>query len=105
MKTITVFFIALACFIQAAGSALAQGRAAPTVDAQSQHTVIHGDDLHLLAAYYYRDPRRWRAIYEANAARLRGENLLLPGDVLTIPSDGQKPFPMAYGAWRELVGQ
>ena len=49
------------------------------------HTVVVGDTLWDLAQQYYGDPFDWRRIWEANRADVADPNLILPGQVLTIP--------------------
>ena len=49
-----------------------------------EHTVSKGDNLMLLAGYYYRDPRQWREIYSDNSSVLGDPNLLIPGTVLRV---------------------
>ncbi len=54
----------------------------------STHTVMDGDTLWDLAQEYYGDPVDWRRIWDANRGGITDPNLILPGQVLTIP-DGQ----------------
>ncbi len=80
----------------------------PIGDAQAavadvSHTVVNGDNLHLLAGYYYCDPRLWMEIYRANKKLIRNASVLSPGMVLTIPAGKMHCFPMAYNEWREKV--
>ena len=49
------------------------------------HTVVDGDTLWGLAQRYYQNPFDWRRIWEANRERVGDPNLILPGQVLTIP--------------------
>jgi hypothetical protein len=49
-----------------------------------EHTVLKGDNLMLLAGYYFKDPRQWRRIYSNNMEVVRDPNLLIPGTVLRI---------------------
>jgi len=68
-----------------------------------EHQVAATDDLHLLAGYYYRDPRRWGEIFAANREKINDPNLIFPGQVLTIPGEGMNSFPLPYGEWRQKV--
>jgi len=49
------------------------------------HTVVVGDTLWDLAQEYYGNPFDWRRIWEANRSDVVDPNLILPGQVLTIP--------------------
>ena len=49
------------------------------------HTVVDGDTLWDLAQQYYGNPFDWRRIWEANRADVVNPNLIVPGQVLTIP--------------------
>jgi hypothetical protein len=69
-----------------------------------RHVVLPGDDLHLIAAYYYGDPRLWEEIYQANRALgLRRPSRLTPGQELRIPDRGCGVFPLPYPEWRDKV--
>jgi nucleoid-associated protein YgaU len=68
-----------------------------------EHQVVITDDLHLLAGYYYRDPRRWGEIFAANRDKISDPNLIFPGQILTIPGEGMNAFPLPYGEWRQKV--
>jgi len=52
------------------------------------HTVVDGDTLWDLAQNYYGNPFDWRRIWDANRSDIADPNLILPGQVLTMP-DGQ----------------
>ena len=65
------------------------------------HTVKRAEELHLLAGYYYRDPRQWVRIYQDNAGTIRNPNRIYPGQVLyvTVDQDWTPPFDLdAYVA-------
>jgi hypothetical protein len=47
--------------------------------------VVTGDTLWDLAQTYYSNPFDWRRIWEANRSQITDPNLILPGQVLTIP--------------------
>ena len=53
------------------------------------HVVVGEDTLWDLAERFYGDPFDWRRIWEANRAEVEDPNLILPGQVLTIPAGGQ----------------
>jgi nucleoid-associated protein YgaU len=50
-----------------------------------EHTVQEGDTLFSLAAQYYGDRAKWRALHRANSDRVRGPGRLPRGAVLIIP--------------------
>jgi len=52
----------------------------------AQHKIAAGDDLHLLAAYYYGNARLWRLIYEANRKIIFNPNKLTEGITIVIPA-------------------
>lgn len=65
------------------------------------HTVKGSEQLHLLAGYYYRDPRQWVRIYQDNAGTIRNPNRIYPRQVLyiTVDQDWTPPFDLdAYVA-------
>ena len=57
-------------------------------DGTFQYTVKQGDRLDLLANTFYRDPRLWWMIAEANPDLMYPDDLLEPGLILTIPPLG-----------------
>lgn len=50
------------------------------------HQVMPGDDLHLIAGYYYGDARRWERIWQANRDRVLNPNRIEQGVLLRIPN-------------------
>lgn len=71
-----------------------QGRGAccpggqPDVKEGQPCTILHrvgaGENLHILAAYYYGDPRAWRRIYNLNKEKLRNPNIIYKDQILAI---------------------
>lgn len=51
------------------------------------YQVREGDRLDLLAWKFYRNPRKWWLIADANPDCLSPEELLVPGRILNIPRD------------------
>jgi nucleoid-associated protein YgaU len=51
------------------------------------YQVKEGDRLDLLAWKFYRNPRKWWLIADANPDCLSPEALLAPGRILNIPRD------------------
>ncbi len=48
------------------------------------HTVKAGENLHLLAGFYYGDARQWEKIWELNKKEVRNPNWIRVGQVLKI---------------------
>jgi hypothetical protein len=70
---------------------------------QIGHLVGPGEDLHLLAAYYYGDARQWKKIYRLNRFQIRNPNRIRPQQVLRIDlPDGWKPA-LPFSAWMKMV--
>lgn len=70
---------------------------------ETLHLVSAGEDLHLLAAYYYGDARQWTRIYEVNRDTIKDPNLIVPGMLLRIPVEqGWRPQE-PLGRWMERV--
>lgn len=61
--------------------------APPPVPAPRIHVVVDGDTLESIAKIYYGSAERWRVIYAANNAQLRGNQKLKPGMRLEIPEN------------------
>lgn len=51
------------------------------------YRVKQGDRLDLLAFKFYRTPRKWWLICDANPGHLYPDDLLEPGELLIIPRD------------------
>lgn len=72
-------------------AALAGMPASPPASAQDvMHEVQAGDDLRLIAGYYYGDTRLWDRIWRANRDIIRNPNRIEAGSFLWIP-DPQPP--------------
>ncbi len=48
------------------------------------HQVGPRENLHILSAYYYGDPRGWRRIYNLNRDKIRNPNIIYQGQILFI---------------------
>ena len=59
------------------------------------HEVLPGDNLHLIAGYYYGDARQWTRIWQANRKPIPNPNLIERGMVLYIPDVmiPEEPYP------------
>lgn len=60
------------------------------------HTIRAGDNLHLVAGYYYRDPRQWKKIWKLNRKALAGPNSLVPGRVLQVETSPGQSLEGSY---------
>ena len=69
-----------------------------------EHTVLKGDNLMLLAGYYYKDPRQWREIYADNSGVLEDPNFLLPGTVLKVRDRSSVTWDISYEEFARLAG-
>ncbi len=49
------------------------------------HEVLPGDDLRLIAGYYYGDARQWKHIWKTNRAQIKNPNRIEQGSLLRIP--------------------
>ena len=60
------------------------------------HTVKKGEELHLLAGYYYLDCRQWVKIYQSNLGTIQNPNKLYPGQELyvIVDADWEPPFDL-----------
>ncbi len=58
---------------------------APADASDALHEVIRGDNLHLIAAYYYGDARQWERIWRANRWQVHNPNRIEQGMLLRIP--------------------
>jgi len=70
------------------------------------HEVMAGDNLHLIAGYYYGDARQWERIWGANKPQVKNPNLIERGSYLLIPNASvpDTPYPeFAARAHREAA--
>jgi nucleoid-associated protein YgaU len=91
----------LTCAVALAAGAmlfLAPG-SARCADQTIEHTIQSGDNLHLIAGYYYGDPRQWKRIWRANRKAIAGASLLVPGRVLRI-ADAHDDNP--FGSYEDF---
>ena len=64
---------------------VADAAAEPAGVQDAIHQVMPGDDLHLIAGYYYGDARQWERIWGANRDQIRNPNVIERGGLLRIP--------------------
>lgn len=97
----TVFLFALAV-----GAALPGGAAAETEGGNGKtvmHEVQEGDNLHLIAGYYYKDPRQWRRIFDRNSSTLEDADTIAPGTVLRVDADPDSQWDIPYAEFRSRI--
>ena len=68
-----------------------------------EHTVRSGDNLHLIAGYYYNNPREWKRVWKTNRKALAGPSRLLPGRVLRIEGSADDSLLGSYDDFRTRV--
>jgi nucleoid-associated protein YgaU len=76
---------------------------APCAAATAEHVVQAGDNLHLIAAYYFRDPRQWKRIWKANRKAAANPNRLVPGRVLRFETAPGEGWDVPYEEFRARV--
>jgi nucleoid-associated protein YgaU len=89
--------------LSGAGPGKAEAGVAGGTGETVEHEVIKGDNLHLLAGYYYSDPRQWRRIFDRNQGIISDANLVLPGTVLKIEADPARQWKIPYGEFVSRV--
>jgi hypothetical protein len=79
----------------AAGTPAVAAAEAASGPLDAVHEVMTGDNLHLIAGYYYGDARQWERIWAANKAQVKNPNLLERGMLLVVPnaSAPDTPYP------------
>ena len=50
-----------------------------------KHTVASGESLSKIAKHYFKDPMKYKAIFEANKNILKNPDMIHPGQELIIP--------------------
>lgn len=73
---------------------------APTGPQDAIHEVMTGDNLHLIAGYYYGDARQWQRIWDANKPQVKNPNVIERGAFLRIPNASAPDTPYAEFAAR-----
>ncbi|MCG8440758.1 MAG: LysM peptidoglycan-binding domain-containing protein [Caulobacterales bacterium] len=70
-----------------AGSARGEAAARPASAGEAERYVVQrGDTLWDIAQDHYGDGRRFAAVYQANRGVIDGPDLIVPGQVLTLPA-------------------
>jgi hypothetical protein len=68
-----------------------------------EHTIRSGDNLHLIAGYYYRDPRQWKRIWHANRKSVAAPSRIQPGKILRIEGSAGLAWEIPYEDFRSRV--
>jgi hypothetical protein len=79
----------------AAGAPAVAAAEAASGPLDAVHEVMTGDNLHLIAGYYYGDARQWEQIWAANKAQVKNPNVIERGMLLLVPnaSAPDTPYP------------
>jgi hypothetical protein len=64
----------------------AAGLSGPPDTLDALHEVAPGDNLHLIAGYYYGDARQWERIWRANRKQVPDPNVIGRGTLLLVPA-------------------
>ena len=67
------------------------------------HEVAEGDNLSIIAGYYYKDPRQWKRVFDVNSALLTDPNVILPGTLLRIKAAPGKQWHIPYGEFLSRI--
>ncbi len=70
---------------------------------QILHIVAQKENLHLLASYYYGDPRQWKRIYRDNRNVIRNPRILTAGQTLRITVEENWKPKFSYQEWFRLA--
>lgn len=87
MKSLLLILGAVFCFAVFSVSAGALELPPPPATKTIIHTVKKGEQLHVLAGYYYGDCRQWVRIYNNNSYQIKNKNLIYPGQQFAIVVD------------------
>ena len=83
---------------------LVLGPTGPALAAETvEHAIRAGDNLHLIAGYYYRDPRQWRKVWKLNGASLGRPSQLVPGRTLRVERIAGVSWDIPYEEFRAKV--
>jgi len=87
--TLLTLFTAATLAAQEKPKSLLEGLEA-SLPVEALHQVQPTDNLHLLAAYYYRDARQWRRIFHANRETMTNPNLIYINQIVRILNNNIK---------------
>ena len=86
-----------------AGAALLAPTGPAAAVETAEHTVRAGDNLHLIAGYYYRDPRQWRKVWKLNGKSVARPSHLVPGRTLRVERIAGVTWDIPYEEFRARV--
>lgn len=66
---------------------LKRAREPRLLEGTHEYQVREGDRLDLLAMKFYRSPRKWWLLADANPQFLSPDDLLTPGQIILVPRD------------------
>ncbi|HSB69701.1 MAG TPA: hypothetical protein VLT62_10240 [Candidatus Methylomirabilis sp.] len=73
----------------------AAGLPGPPDTLDALHEVAPGDNLHLIAGYYYGDARQWERVWRANRQQVPNPNVIERGTLLLVPATTVPDEPYA----------
>jgi hypothetical protein len=85
------------------GAAVALSGGTAAAAESVEHTVRAGDNLHLIAGYYYRDPRQWRKVWQLNRAGIARPSSIVPGRTLRVEVTPGVTWDIPYEEFRARV--
>lgn len=89
--------------VLAVAAALAAPGGAAFAGEPAEHSIRADDNLHLIAGYYYRDPRQWRKLWQLNRASVARPSVLVPGRVLRVEVTPGVTWDIPYEEFRARV--
>ncbi len=100
--TLLTFLIAATLAAQGEPKSFLGGLEA-SLPVEALHQVQPTDNLHLLAAYYYRDARQWRRIFNANQGVIKNPNLIYINQIVRVPLSPGWTVMEPYAEWKARV--
>ena len=79
------FFVVVVAMLGLGALAWPRALEAAPAGQDALHQVMPGDNLHLIAGYYYGDARQWERIWQANRDQIPNPNRIERGSLLHIP--------------------
>jgi hypothetical protein len=84
-RALTVVLIFMVSLVTLSTRLESSAAAATSPSQDALHEVLPGDNLRLIAGYYYGDARQWERIWNANRDQVRNPNRIERGAFLRIP--------------------
>lgn len=99
--------IALAVITPIEVQASEAGLPEPPDTLDALHEVAPGDNLHLIAGYYYGDARQWERIWRSNRQQVSNPNVIERGTLLLVPAITvpEEPYAEFVARVRRSPGQ